>query len=401
MSITDNGNTNGVDRYISSLIYGLSTNEKYNVIYISFLLDSNKIFIDKRKYGNCTYIEVPTPGKHHLFQDKSYWLDKYNEQLFKLIENEFDNTRFSILHIHYLNLITLALEIKKHIPVKIITHLHCIPWKNVYSINKEKYNFIHWRYIKKDYAANNYITNINELESYQKCDKIICCAECGKDFLLNIAKVPEQHIVTICNGIEDTYNVKKRNKNKITRLLFVGSVIPAKGVDFILEAIEKVVKKGYKNIELYIAGGYESRYKNSLLEKYHNVKQHYLGRLTYVDLSYYYQTSDIGVIGSLFEQNSYVAIEMCMNQLAMVITDSPGLDEMFTHDVNALKIPTTFDRISGLQIDTDAMCEAIISLIESDEKRMKISKSARELYLRKYNLNEMINNIQNVYSSII
>ena len=114
-----------------------------------------------------------------------------------------------------------------------------------------------------------------------------------------------------------------------------------------------------------------------------------------------YTTNTIGVIPSLHEQCSYVAIEMSMFGMPMIVSDVDALSEMFEDEVNALRIPLVFDEDFGLELDEEKLADAIIRLIDDEALRLKLSTNAIKNYQERFTLEKMIENTINVYEQLI
>lgn len=402
LDITNAGSTNGVDRYIACLLEELTKTISFNRIYrISFLAGSRKIVRRVKEKEGYTSVQIPLPEKFSTVIGEVYWSNKFNQVLYSRIKSYFKTDELSIVHIHTLNLIDFALEIKKHLPVKIITHLHCIPWKNLYNSDQSQFNRLYNQYYLNRNVSEKFYTGHSEEAAYKLCDKVITCAKCGTLFVRHISNIPEGKIIEVSNGITDLcpeYTESNRPLNTPARLLFVGAVIASKGIFFVLEALRKVIAAGYP-VELYIAGNGPDINFDRICREYSDIPVNLLGSIPFEQLQAYYRSCDIGIIGSLQEQNSYVAIEMCMFGMPIVTTAIDGLDEMFTHQVDALKVPVSFDRLSGLKVDTGRMQAEIVELLTSAEKREKLSKGARRLYKRRFTSTGMTRQIIQIYQS--
>ena len=99
---------------------------------------------------------------------------------------------------------------------------------------------------------------------------------------------------------------------------------------------------------------------------YKQLKIDILGTVSFNELKELYTTNTIGVIPSLHEQCSYVAIEMSMFGMPMIVSDVDALSEMFEDEVNALRIPLVFDEDFGLELDEEKLADAIIRLIDDE-----------------------------------
>ena len=406
LDLSYEGNTSGVDRYIDSLLAGLESRAFVHVHRIQFLV-GNILFHREEKKQNYTQVVVPMPQQSNEIIGERYWFQKYNEQVFPLIRHLFENKPNRIIHIHTLNLISLASHIHSQIPCKIITHLHCIPWKDLYNGNRKKFDQLYAGYYTEENTRPHkelFFTHHCEHESYTAPDKIICVTHNAKNFLKKVMEIPGEHIRVISNGISDLgNNLPGRVREKPSgafQCLFVGVLSEGKGVFYILKALRKVEAQGYR-VCLNMAGICSPKIRKEITEEYNDLQVNLLGRIPFEELQRYYLSCDCGIIASLQEQCSYAAIEMAMFGLPVVATAVDGLDEIFTDEVNALKVNTRFSKVFGLSVDVDMLAEKIIMLIENDNLRKQLSLNARKLYLEKFTLDRMIEETVHVYKETL
>lgn len=407
MNMSHTNNTSGVDRYIETLLRGLfSHRERFDLYWICLVNDPGKIISETVKCDCCTKIIIPLPQYYKGIIVSKYFMNIYCEHIFRMIRHLFDNRSENILHIHTLNLIDLALLIKKHFHSKIITHLHCIPWKGFYDTNKKKFELLYSSVYKGSpivkSKVEDFLTHHGELDSYLESDNIICVTESSCLFLTNILRIDKSKIIVINNGIQDYYVRNRRftQKNELVKLLYVGIVNESKGLLHIVEAIRKVVSRTDLKISLIIAGRSDTSYAYKIRKDYQELDLNFLGKVPFVELKKYYNECDIGIISSLQEQCSYVAIEMSMFGLPIITTAVDGLDEMFTDGINSLKVNTTYSYSKGLGVNVDLMADNIELLSMNAGFRKKLSKKSRELYLSKYTIDEMLSKTVDVYDLI-
>ena len=401
--------TSGVDRYLNVLLKEINAVPTDIRLYkIEMIRDRSRLFHERIEKENYTEIIIPFPLEHSEIIGERYWMRKYNRYAFSLIRDLFDEDALSILHLHTLNLIDLAQYIKDEMPVcKIITHLHCIPWKNYYNSNRKKFNMLY----SKTYLPNRkapdlkyFLTNNCELDSYAASDRIVTVTDCAGKFLREIMKIPARKISLIPNGLFDVSesSVPEKNTQKPSGrfdCLYVGVLTESKGIFFILDALQKLRTKGY-NAHLNIAGACSPKIRKKIESCSTGLSINLLGRISFEELKEYYRLSDIGVIASLQEQCSYVAIEMAMFGLPVVTTAVDGLDEMFTDGVNALKVKPVFSKAFGLRVDTDMLAEKMIALIEDEALRAELGKNARKLYEERFTSERMIQETITIYKEL-
>lgn len=407
MDMSHADNTSGVDRYIHTLLKGLEAYPNIHTCWIHLLNDASFLLPQEEQTEFYTKIIIPLPQQLNEIISQKFWIYKYNEHVYRIATHLFEGKESCIIHIHTLNLIDLAVYIRRHIPCHIITHLHCIPWKDLYNSNRYRFNELFNLNLSKGKSfaeeRNKFLTNNSELQSYIDANRIVCVTNCAKDFLENTIGIPKNKICVIPNGINDfKHNSTNRENNdgETFKILYVGVLSESKGLNYILEAMRKVQWKGY-DLSLTIAGKVHPLQAVEIKEKNRDLKLNITGRIPFEELSVYYSDSDTGILASLQEQSSYVAIEMAMFGLPVITTAVDGLDEIFTDNVNALKVSTCFTKIKGLTVDTQQLAEKIILLIEDKKIRKQLSLNIRKLYESELTLQRMMDQTVEVYGELI
>ncbi|OJX91990.1 MAG: hypothetical protein BGP01_06830 [Paludibacter sp. 47-17] len=401
-------NTSGVDRYVNTLISGLRDIAEIYVHWIHLRNDDMLLFPKEEKIDYYIKYSIPMPQLYNTIIAERFWIRKYNEQVYRLTKHLFEGKENCIIHLHTLNLIDLAVYIRELTSCKIITHLHCIPWKGLYDSNKKLFNKLYeLTYGNAENAekptSEIYVNNNCEMQSYTAPDALICVTNCAVDFLKSCIHDYSDNIRVVPNGINDSNLLVKTRKDKTPKdkfhCLFVGVVSESKGIMYILKAFRLVQQQGFK-VSLTIAGTCHPQFRNKLKLDFPDLEVDVKGRIPFDELKELYVTCDIGIIASLQEQASYVAIEMAMFGLPIITTAIDGLDEMFTDEVNALKVQTKFSPVLGLSVDVEMMAAQLMRLIRDVNLRKILSKNVRKLYEEKLNLELMVNRTVEVYREL-
>lgn len=404
MDMSNASNTSGVDRYIESLLKGLTRVGNYEITWLS-LQNNPQLFVHKEEQKEgYKKILFPLPEQSDPIISTQFWCDQYYKVVIEIISRYLSLYSVSLVHIHTLNLIDLALMMKEEYGCKIITHLHCIPWKGLLDSNKRVfYKLYNEYYITKNYNRKLYMSNMSEERSYLSADKIICVTDCAKEFVHNITQISKERIAVIPNGMDDYYTEndgRRELQRKGRRLLYVGGLSESKGIFTILNAMNSLHELG-KPFELVAAGSVDSKTRNFIETKYSHLNIQLPGRVDFETLRGYYKWADIGCIASLQEQCSYVAIEMAMFGLPIITTAVDGLDEMFVDGVSALKVKTLFQRYIGLRVDEDQLLQTLIRLSENTSLHASLSIGARKRYQTFFTQDRMIEQTTNVYKELI
>ncbi|MFZ5430211.1 MAG: glycosyltransferase family 4 protein [Bacteroidota bacterium] len=157
-------------------------------------------------------------------------------------------------------------------------------------------------------------------------------------------------------------------------VVYSGRIDPIKGLKYLAIAFTILLKR-YPDCRLVIAG--DGNF-SELMEHCRAIsgKVSYLGFLPYADLIGLYKCADIGVIPSLEEHCSYVALEMLFSGLPVVASDIGGLREIFVHGRNALltDVVPGSENMYGIAPDVEKFAENMYSLLVKPELRKTMSK---------------------------
>lgn len=390
----ENGHPTGVIRYIEMLKRGLLTQKKYKIH--SIVLDSSAIFPEIYKKKDLIFARLPF--EINPYSSDHFWRNKYFNIITKLTKSYLDGKTNIVFHTQEFFLSGLASLLKKELGGTILLHLHVIPWKFSLETNEKTFKQLY-----KEVEAGNFISislNNTEQNAYTIADKIICVSNSAKKHILSVCKYNKLNISVIYNGLRETKVTPLKTGNEDFKILFVGRISKEKGIFNLLNALQKVYLRGRK-VKLQLAGDCSFRIKNRIYLKYKELDVDFLGNISYKKLSILYSSCSLGIVPSLHEQCSYVAIEMSMFGMPMIVSDVDALSEMFEDEVNALKIPLVFDEDFGLELDEEKLTDAIIRLIDDKVLRQKLSKNAIKNYREKFTLDNMIENTINVYEQLI
>lgn len=132
-------------------------------------------------------------------------------------------------------------------------------------------------------------------------------------------------------------------KNEEIRLLRVCWLIPSKGLEFLLEAVSLLIKKGL-NIRLELVGKERAPSYQATLEalaEQFNIRDKitFTGWVPFDKMHEVYMRSDIQVISSLAEGTPRIIIEGAARGLPLVCTTVGGCIDNLHHEVDALLVP--------------------------------------------------------------
>ena len=151
-------------------------------------------------------------------------------------------------------------------------------------------------------------------------DALITNSKAGKAYLTDILKAKESNVfhqpyevpaTTALVGC--TKEDKQSNLHQLQRpvFLFVGGIIPRKGLHLLLEACVVLQKQGYRNYTLLVVGDGAQRQELEAFSQTHELADcvKWAGRVNYGNLGAYFNSADVFVLPTLEDTWGVVVLE--------------------------------------------------------------------------------------------
>lgn len=344
-------------------------------IYVLKLDSENISCFKSEKIAGITYLKVPKLNEKKSIDTKTNQI-KIAKSIIRVILAYIPDKERSIIHMNFTFEYFIGKELALALNGLMIFTQHITLFD---AIEFDKFNI--------------------EEEVYKIADAIVAVTNNGKDHLLQ-KSVSSEKLVTIHNGVnlDVLNNYKHENirtkfgfKKDVNLILYSGRLDTGKGLCYLIEAFKLIIKK-ISNCHLVLAG--DGDFKD-IIELSRPISSHvsYLGFIPFSDLLALYHESTIGVIPSLKEECSYVALEMLYSGLPVVASSVGGLKEIFTHNRDALLVETTTD--SGCSCNeipkVKQMARYMESLLINEQIRIQFSRNARKKAMSEFTSDIMIN----------
>ncbi len=293
---------------------------------------------------------------------------------YKLLIKSFGSV--DIVHIHlasnmsfYRKLIIFI--IAKLCNIKTVVHLHGSEFKDFYnnswSIQKELISYM-----------------------YNKASAIIVLSESWRSFVSSISSNENIHI--IYNGASiKKFQPKEKNNTSIT-ILFMGRLGNRKGVYELLQSFKKLFVKVPQT--LLLLGGDGEIEKVQHLVKKMELSEHIkvLGWVSGKQKIDLYGIADIFVLPSYNEGLPVSILEAMASGLPIVSTPVGGIAEAVINEKNGYLVQPG---------DVEALYKRLLDLCMNSELRETMGKESRCLVSSKFNLEDIVIQVTNVYDLIL
>jgi glycosyltransferase involved in cell wall biosynthesis len=187
-----------------------------------------------------------------------------------------------------------------------------------------------------------------------------------------LQRIYKRDIRVVPNGVDLQGFGAGRNKKRLEnfRLLFVGRLNPVKGVEYLIDAMAGIKKKG-TDVELTIAGDGPERKRLENLSKRLNVYNHvrFLGMVDRLKIASLMSESDIFVLPSISEGFPLVVLEAMACGLPIIATKVGGLPEVIEEGRNGLLVNPR---------DSVALASSILLLLQNEAQRDIIAEENRK-----------------------
>ncbi len=260
--------------------------------------------------------------------------------IFKKLNNKFENNeKYKSLNINHNSIWAVLvasfkifmITLKQKKKNNIIYHSHLS--KALYSTFISSFIFriphIHTEHNTFNKRRKKWFLYFIEYLIYNSLKSIICVSEATRyELLLYMPSLDLDKVIVIENGT-DLIKYKDRNLSKKKfNIIVLGSLTYKKGIDLLLSCIPFVIDR-IEKVKI-IGSGPEKKKILYLINKF---SLHTLVELIdYTeDIEYHLYDADIGIIPSRWEGFGLVAVEMRSSGLPILISDVPGLSDLFSN----------------------------------------------------------------------
>ncbi len=209
--------------------------------------------------------------------------------------------------------------------------------------------------------------------------------------------VPSNKLHVIYNGMKVPHVTEHsrrdiRNENDISEnallLATIGSLIHRKGIDTIIEALAKIIKRGM-NVKLLIAGeGPERRNLETLCKKL-NVSDRviFLGEISNAR-NILHSGVDILLSGAREEAFGLTLVEAGFAKIPVIAPKIGGIPEVVQHTKTGLLVKPE---------NPDAMANAIQSLYQNTDLRAQLGEAGHKNAVDKFSIEKYISSFESLY----
>jgi len=226
--------------------------------------------------------------------------------------------------------------------------------------------------------------------TFKSADRIICYTENEKSMLKKLG-IDSDKVLVIHNGTDTNVFVPSEKEKNNNQILWIGRFTPGKGVEYLIDAFDILIKE-YPNLELLMIGkGY---LKESIEQKIRDLD---LGKNVIIkefvpnsELPGIYQSSDVFVLPSLNEGVPRTILEAMSCGMPIVCTELPQLVDVV--EGCGLLVPLR---------DSQALAESISKIMSDKELAQKLGANGRVKVAENYSWEDTVKKTVQLYEELI
>lgn len=232
----------------------------------------------------------------------------------------------------------------------------------------------------------------------QECNAFVAATAHMKRQLIHLG-FPESKIMVIPFGLDlDFFSFNSQIKSS-KKIMMIGRMVEKKGYYYAIKAI-KLLANEQKNIHLdiYGSGELEHSLKQLVADQHIEDKVTFHGYVSINQLSKEYENHQILLAPSVTASDGdeeglpNTILEAIACGTAVVATDHAAIGEVIKHNITGKLVP---------ERNSKAIVESIKELWADDELTQKIRISARAVICDKFEISEVVKQIENLYSKVI
>ncbi len=225
---------------------------------------------------------------------------------------------------------------------------------------------------------------------YNTTDCLLTNSEQIQHHLLQL--YPHKRIISIPNLLElpsEVWTQKQRESSEAKLIISVGRFAPEKGHRYLIEALS-LLNKNYGHWRCKFLGDGELESELRALTAEHNISDQVMFPGFCEDVFSELLNSDLFVLPSLHEGSPNALIEAMGIGMPCIASNVGGIKDLIENEKNGISIPSQ---------DSVALEAAIHRMLTEPEFARELGKNARKTIRQRFNTDESIQKLEEVYQS--
>jgi glycosyltransferase involved in cell wall biosynthesis len=255
------------------------------------------------------------------------WTFLFNHFMEKKVATLNRDIDFDLLHIHDWLTASSGITIKYHLAKPLVSTVHSTEIGRVYSLRNPE----------------SYLIDGLEWWMIYEASKVIVCSNSMKGELEHHFHIQSEKSSVIPNAIDTSVYSKSFDREAVRRkygigpyekmVLFVGRLVPQKGVEYLVKAVPSIVQNhGGAKFVISGEGWFKSNLENLAARTGYGYRIRFLGFIPDSELIELSMCTDVLVVPSVYEPFGIVALEGMAAGVPVVVSNIGGLADIVEHD---------------------------------------------------------------------
>jgi len=296
---------------------------------------------------------------------------------------------FDVLHCHAPAISFVRAVANAGKPLVVTYHCDTVMFDKVFGLPTPNWFKVVFEFITSAYNKiwlKNADEIINTSESYASTSPVL------RKFPHNVIPIGINYAAFDAIAAKRGFGEATKNKNQI---LFLGRLASNKGVEYLIRALNIVVRK-YPDTQLLISGeGEEKPHLLALIKELELEKAvKWEGNLNFEKLVELYSNALVYVLPSInrLEAFGIVQLEAMACRTAVIASDIPGVNSVMEPGLSGLLVP---------KMNPEALAEALMKLLSNPQLAIEMGKAGRALVEKKYVWPIIADKVLEVYEKAI
>lgn len=260
------------------------------------------------------------------------WVEQLNRSMEVLAGGLMDSEAFDLIHAHDWLVEKAAITLSGSYRLPLVATIHATEYGRNRGIHNDLQRRIH--------NLENRLANL--------AATVICCSDYMAEEITGLFGISRGKTHSIPNGVDlaslgvprQLIPGEKEVHAGTKTILFIGRLVPEKGVQVLLEALWRLLPQ-MPDLKLLVGGtgpfedNLKARASNPVLKG----KVEFWGFLNDDQRNQLLKQSDVAVFPSLYEPFGIVALEAMAAQIPVIVSDTGGLSEVVSHGIDGYKVP--------------------------------------------------------------
>jgi glycosyltransferase involved in cell wall biosynthesis len=330
--------------------------------------------------------------------DQFIYNAKFQIVCYKWIQKLYKEEGIDLFHSHFGHMPDLLVKLRG-LNIPIITTAHVSNAGLSEGIRQSETKFKDLEIAGKYSIVLSPFLNFIERRYIKRCTNIIAVSNWMKNILIDNYGIDERIIEVIPNGVDPNLfrpNIQSDILNKINVpiVLFTGRLTSTKGINYLIEAIPKVLSRERNVHFVFVGGGYPKPYLNKIEQL--GISPDYYTYLGYIkdyrDMAALYSKASVYVAPTLFENLPIRILEAMSAGTPVIASNVCAIPEAIEDGVNGFLIPPK---------DVEALSDKIVYIIQNKDLSKKMGISARTTILSMFVWDEIGKRTAEYYKKVI